>query len=478
MIEVPLGETAGGIVSISDLVVAFSHICGAAYVSCEDDELLLYRKDETHFLSFDFDILVKPGSSEEIAKLLRICNQVRVPVTPRGGGSGVTGGALPVRRGVVISMERLNRILSVSKTDCVVIAESGVITADLCRAVEAEGLYFPVIPTSAASSFIGGNVAENAGGVNSCKYGTTAEYVLNLEVVLPSGDIVWTGADVRKNATGLNLTQLFVGSEGILGIITKVVYRLLPKPSCDIVFFASFNSLADACNAVKALKQSGVMPAAAELICEDAMKMSMQYDPACFQTVNLKEGQKAWLLLELDGMQPYHLQEDAILLESILQPYVSDPVLVGTSHQEKQRLRSVRYNIGAVLNNGYNHYRDLDVCLPVSALYEFLVKVKDTADRFGIQVVRFGHALDGNMHTMLLFNSDPEDNAASIMQEALTEIYNFAIARKGVISGEHGIGLLQREFIHLQYSSATLQLLRQLKQLMDPYNILNPGKVI
>jgi glycolate oxidase len=478
MIEVPLNETAGAIASVSDLVLAFSHICGADHVSCEEGELHRYRKDETHFLSFDFDILVKPGSSEEIAKLVRLCNQCRVPVTPRGGGSGVTGGALPVKRGVVISMERLNRILSVSKADCIVVAESGVVTSDLCRTVEAEGLYFPVIPTSADSSFIGGNVAENAGSVNSCKYGTTAEYVLNLEVVLPSGDIIWTGANVRKNATGLNLTQLFVGSEGILGIITKVVYRLLPKPSCDIVLFASFNTLADACNAVKALKQSNVMPAVAELICDDAMKMSMQYDPACFQAINFREGQQAWLLLELDGMEPYHLEQEALLLESILQPYVSEPVLLGTSHQEKQKLRSVRYNVGAVLNNGHNHYRDLDVCLPVSALYDFLVKVKTTADKFGIQVVRFGHALDGNMHTMLLFNNYPENHAASIMQEALTEIYSFAIARKGVISGEHGIGLLQREFVHLQYSSVTLQLLKQLKQLMDPHSILNPGKVI
>ncbi|HEY4112092.1 FAD-binding oxidoreductase [Puia sp.] len=450
-------------------------VCGCSYVITGEEDLRAYGSDETQDLYFPFDILVKPADEKEIGELLRICNRYRIPVTPRGGGSGVTGGALPVQKGVVLSTERLNKIITINETDRYVIAECGVITQELCEAVEEKGLFFPVAPTSRAFSFVGGNVAENAGSMYSCKYGTTSRYVINLQVVLPNGEIFWTGANVEKNATGLDLTRLFVGSEGLLGVITKVVFRLLPKPRVSALMLTGFDDLAMACEAVIAIRRSGLSPAAAELIGHSALQLTRAYLKESFPLT--ADRIKAHLLIELNAADENRLAFETETVAQLLGEYTQDEIFLGSSSPEKERLWMIRRNIGNALKSENRLYRDIDVCIPLSFVYRYISGVEEICKREGVAVACFGHVLDGNLHTMLHWEkaSFPgEDHFAAVLHE----IYDFAISNGGVISGEHGIGYLQKEFMPLQFPASSLRLMKEIKTVFDPEGIMNPGKVL
>jgi glycolate oxidase len=455
----------------------FAGICGTEHVITDADILTMYSKDQTLDLDYPFDILVKPGSPEEISAILKICNQYKIPVTPRGGGSGVTGGALPYRGGVVLAVERLNKIISINKTDAYVIAESGITTSTLCQAVDQQGLYFPVVPSSSDYCCIGGNIAENAGSMHSCKYGTTSRYVLNLEVVLPTGEIIWTGANVLKNATGLNLTQLLIGSEGILGIVTKVVYRLLPKPEQEMVLLAAFKDLRHACEAVTAIRHSGMQPAVVELIGQEALQLTASALNRSFPLV--EEGTAAHLLIELQEDSETKLNDSFNVMVLLLEKYVQGDMLVASTSMEKKRLRQLRFSIGdAMMVDPGMHYRDIDMAVPLSFLYPFIKKVEEICYEHQIRVICFGHALDGNLHTMLMRNKHADEFETENFNKAVEKIYRYGIANGGTISGEHGVGLLQNQFMHLQFSDTHLGLMKGIKSLFDPNGILNPGKIL
>jgi glycolate oxidase len=457
--------------SLHELADIFKEICGQQNVLSEPADLAPYGKDETLDLCYPFDLLVKPSSPQDISRILRACSSYGIPVTPRGGGSGVTGGALPAGRGVVLSLERLNKIITIDAVDGYVMAESGVVTAHLCHAVKEAGCYFPVEPTSSGSSFIGGNVASNAGSVKSCKYGKTGEYVLNLEVVLPSGEIIWTGSNLRKNSTGPNLTQLFVGSEGMLGIVTKVVYRLLPPPPEEILVLAAFRDPADACHAVMEIKRSALFPSEVELIGQQALNLTAGFLGEAMPLVN--EDISTHLLICLDK-RPGN-DESLDLAFHILEKYAGDNILVADTQSGKERLRKIRLHIGAAMT-GYNRkYRDIDVCIPLSFLHRYMQKVEEIAGEEKLTIACFGHALDGNLHTMAVVDRSDEQGERKI-HKAARRIYEYATGIGGVISGEHGIGLLQKEYLLLQYTGGQLQLLNDLKRLFDPKGILNPGK--
>lgn len=460
------------VTSMQDIVDVLKQICGTLHVFTAAEELYLYGKDETLNLHFPFEILVKPGSAQQIAAVVKVCNRYNIPITPRGGGSGVTGGALPVKGGIVLSTERLNKIISINTTDHYVVAECGVLTADLLNAVQQQGLCLPVAPTSSYASFIGGNVAENAGSMASCKYGVTGNYVLNLEVVLPNGEITWTGANVAKNVTGLNLTQLFVGSEGTLGIITKVVYRLLPAPPQEVLLLAAFERLEDACNAVSAIRNAGILPSAAELICNSAIRLTAAFLNEPLPLV--KENIEAHLLI---GLEPQS-ENEMIAAAAFLQQHASEDVLLAQSQTEKHLLQKLRFGIGKALT-GYNmKYRDIDACVPLSALYDYIRQAEEICRQHDVPMVCFGHALDGNMHTMLLMNEAVHVADEKNIRKAVAAIYACAIGLGGVISGEHGIGLLQKEYMPLQLPAAHISLLQSIKNVFDPNGILNPGKII
>ena len=468
------GDVSGEVLQL--LKKELCKICGNDFVITNADVLYPYGKDQTLDLHFPFDILVKPATAEEISAILKCCNNYKIPVTPRGGGSGVTGGALPVRRGLVLSLERLNKILCIQKTDAYVIAESGVVTSDLCEQVEKVGLYFPIAPSSASYSFVGGNVAENAGSIYSCRYGSTAQYVINLEVVLPNGEVIWTGANVSKNASGLNLTQLFVGSEGILGVITKVVYRLLKKPPHEVSLLAGFESLKDACEAVKAIKESTVIPAAVELIDQYALTVTSAYLKGPLPLIN--EHIKAHLLVHLQEGCESSLTHSMETIAALLEKYSNENILIGSNTAEKEKLWKLRFSIGAALTNGNRKYRDIDIVMPVSELYSYLLKIEDISRRYSVAIACFGHAMDGNLHTMLAMEEHISDDQEKRFARAVKEIYAYAIKNGGIISGEHGIGFLQKEFMSMQFSKSQISLMKDIKQLLDPNGVLNPGKVL
>jgi len=461
---------------LQKIVEIFKDICGDKYVYTDKEVLQAYGSDQTLDFHFPFDILVKPASPEDISSILKVCNDYFLPITPRGGGSGVTGGALPVKGGVVLSLERLNKIIEIDNVGGYVIAESGVITADLCEYVEYHDLYFPVFPSSGAYSFIGGNVAENAGSINSCKYGTTSNYVLNLEVVLPSGEIIWTGANVLKNATGLNLTPLFIGSEGILGVITKVVFKLLPKPRHEITILVGFKTLEEACDAIIDIKKSTVFPSGVELICLNAIKLTSDYleEDSPLVLRNLE----AHLLISLHEVSMIETSYALEIMTSIIEKYTQEDILVAQTDAEKMKINKLRLNIGnALVSNGKN-YRDVDVCVPLSILLQYIRKVESICKEHSVNLVCFGHALDGNLHTNLVFNHGGYSSDEITIKKILKEIYQYAISKGGVISGEHGIGMLQIDFMTLQFSPAHLALLQSIKRLFDPNRIMNPGKIL
>jgi glycolate oxidase len=457
--------------SIAWLAERFGRICGAANVSSEGEEIHLYGQDQTMDLHFPFDILVKPGSPQEIAEILGVCNQYHLPVTPRGGGSGVTGGALPVNRGVVMSTERLNKILAIDKTDLFAIVEAGVVTADLCQALADQELFLPVVPGSAAWSFVGGNVAENAGSMASCKYGTTERYVLNLEVVLPTGEILWTGSNVQKDVSGLNLTSLFCGSEGILGIITKVVYRVLPRPAVERMLLAGFGDLNRAYDAIMAIRSSGLRPSAVELIGEKAIGLTAAWLGEKLPLV--KEGIRAHLLVAFEEESDPIIEKAAVLLSR----HTEEDILLGETTLEKEKLTRLRANIGHAMVFQDRMYRDIDSTVPLSRLPEYVENATSICRSHDLELVWFGHALDGNLHTMILADRQLPGGRLRL-DNAAREIYACAIGLGGVLSGEHGIGLLQREFMEMQFTTVQLELMRKIKQLLDPAGILNPGKKI
>lgn len=463
------------ITEANDILTLFEEICGKPYVISSGGEIYEYGRDQTLDLHFDFEILLKPGTAGEISNILKICNQYRIPVTPRGGGSGVTGGALPVHGGVVLSTERLNGILEINTVDRYVMAECGVVTDDLRRFAEAHDLFLPVFPSSSSYSFIGGNVAENAGGVNSCKYGTTSQHILNLEVVLPNGDIIWTGSNVSKNVSGLNITQLFIGSEGILGIITKIVYKLTTKPKHEVMLLAGFKSLESACSAVISVKQSGVKPAAVELICASAIDVTREY----LEEEVLLKGRDITTHLLISVQEDHTAVLNACLeeLNMIIGQYTDEDILVAESSSQKHEVSKLRFSIGKAMTMQGHKYRDIDACVPLSSMYQYIKEAEAICGSSRVRMVCFGHALDGNLHTMLIFDEQQTGNEDRV-KNAILDIYEYVVSIGGVISGEHGIGLIQKDFMEIQHSASHMKLLREIKRLMDPNNIMNPGKIL
>jgi glycolate oxidase len=435
-----------------------------------------YFSDQSFGCSGAFDILVKPASVEEVSGVVRLCNEYNVPVTPRGGGTGVTGGAIPARRGIVLSLERLNRVISIDKRNRYAIVESGTITKDFCSMVEQHGMYFPVNPGSMAKSFIGGNIAENAAGIRSCAYGTFVEFVMNLEVVLPSGEIIWTGANVHKNATGFNLTKLFVGSEGVLGIITKAVIKILPKPAVNKVLVISFMSLAEACRAVLDLSMISPVACAVELVTRSAIELAAPFLPANYPF--LATDPEAFLILEWEGSSNAAIESAITSAFDVLDKIGTVRVFVAKTAEEADLIWSIRRVMGDAMVSDNWVYRDIDAVVPPSALHEYLGMLDVIKLKYGVRLICFGHAMDGNLHTMLLLSRDKIALEGDIIDPVLSEIYTAAVQLGGTISGEHGIGSLQQAYLPIQFNEKRLDIMRRIKVAFDPLNILNPGKLM
>ena len=452
----------------------FKNILGDAYVFTDNESLNNYAHDETENLHFLPDIVIKPRTAEEISAVMKICNKHKIPVTPRGAGTGLSGGALPHFGGVLVSFERMNAILEIDERNLQVTTEPGVITEVLQNAVKEKGLFYPPDPSSRGSCFIGGNIAENSGGPKAVKYGVVKDYVLNLQVVLPNGEIIWTGANVLKNSTGYNLTQLMVGSEGTLGLVTKIVLKLLPHPKYDLLMLVPFNDLEKAGAAVSAIFRAGFTPSALELVEIDALKIVSKFVDST--AVPVLDDVAAHLIIEVDGNHMETLMSEMESIAELLTQFDCGEVFFADDAQQKAELWKLRRRVAeAVKLAGYTI--EEDTVVPRANLPALIHGVKELGRQYHFDAVCYGHAGDGNLHIRIKKEGSIYSLNNPEVIPALKALFTLVKSLGGTISGEHGIGLIQKEYMGIVFEEANLDIMRQIKKAFDPNNILNSGKI-
>ena len=454
-------------------VAHFVSIIGVEYVLTDADSLDAYSYDETEDLKYFPEVVVKPNTTEHVSAIMLYCNQQLISVTPCGARTGLSGGSLPVCGGVVLSTERFNNIIEIDERNLQATVEPGVINQIFQQAVQAKGLYYPPDPASKGSCFLGGNLAENSGGPKALKYGVTKDYVLNLEVVLPGGDIIWTGANVLKNSTGYNLTQLLVGSEGTLGIITKIVFRLIPYPTQDVSMLVPFRSSEKACEAVSAVFRAGITPSALEFMERDAIDWTMKFADI---SLPIEDDIQAHLLVEVDGNDMDMLFKDCERIAAVMEEYDCGEILFADSASQKNQLWRMRRAVGeAVKSNSI--YKEEDTVVPRAELPKLLKGVKEIGKKHGFSSVCYGHAGDGNLHINILKGDMSDEAWSNDLTKGIRELFELTVSLGGTISGEHGIGLVQKEYMDIAFSKTNIELQKGIKKLFDPNGILNPMKV-
>lgn len=455
-------------------ITAFEEIVGKEFVLYDKNSLSDYSQDETEDLQFLPEVVVKPNSAEQISGLLKICNKELIPLTPRGAGTGLSGGALPVFGGVILSTERLNKIIEIDERNLQATVEPGVITQVFQEAVIEKGLFYPPDPSSRGSCFLGGNLAESAGGPRAVKYGVTKEYVLNIQVVLPTGEIIWTGANVLKNSTGYNLTQLIVGSEGTLCVITKIVFKLLPYPKKNVVMLIPFASPSRACESVSAVFRAGVIPSAMEFMERDAIDWAIKYVSGI--TIPIKDSIQAHLLVEVDGNDMDVMMKDVERISEIMEKHECDEILFADTEEQKQNLWRMRRSIGEAVKS-HSIYKEEDTVVPRAELPRLLAGVKEIGKRYGFRSVCYGHAGDGNLHVNIVKADMSDEKWNTEITKAIREIFNLCKELKGTLSGEHGIGWVQKGYMDIAFHPKALELQKEIKKIFDPNGIMNPGKI-
>ena len=441
-------------------------------VVIDPDVLESYARDETIDLVALPDCVVRAQSAQDVAVVLKICNEHDVPVTPRGAGTGVTGGAVAVAGGIVLSMEKLNRILEIDARNLIAVVEPGAITADIQKAAKQHQLLYPPDPASLDTCSIGGNVAENAGGPRAVKYGITGHYVTGLEFVLVDGSIIASGGKYVKNATGYNICGILTGSEGTLAVITKIYLRLVPAPACSVDLLLPFVDLDAAVAAVSSLLQNGIIPATIEFMEQDAIR---------FVAAHLGQGMPcadagAHLLLQVEGssQQVCHETLEAIAAACGVE---GESVFVAQTVLQQERLWKGRRSIREALREESPVLLAEDCVVPRGEIAEFLKHLKEYLRTRSLRSVMFGHAGDGNVHIDVLKDSMPTDQWKAMLPELKREIYRQAIALGGTITGEHGIGCIRREYLGMAKSPEEIELYRRIKHAFDPRGMLNPGKI-
>ncbi len=455
-------------------MAALAQVIDAQYIFADEETLQQHAKDETENLVFMPTLVLKPGSAQEISAILKICNEYHMPVTPRGGGTGLSGGALPTNAGVVLALSRLNKIIEIDEANLQVTTEPGVITELLQNAVLEKGLFYPPDPSSKGTCFIGGNVAENSGGPRAVKYGVVKDYVLNLEVVLPTGEIIWTGANVLKNSTGYNLTQLFVGSEGTLGIVTKIVLKLIPAPTHDLLMLVPFNNLEHAGAAVSAIFRAGYIPSALELIEANALRIVSNFIQN--ETIAIDDNVHAHLLIEVDGNNPDVLYNDLENIAALMEAFDCGDILFADDAVQKEVLWKMRRRVAeAVKLAGYSI--EEDTVVPRAKLPALIVGVKELGDQYNFKAVCYGHAGDGNLHIRIKKEGSLYSLNNPEVIPALQALFKLVKSLGGTISGEHGIGIIQKEYMPIMFDEVTLNIMRGIKKVFDPNSILNSGKI-
>lgn len=460
-------------ISADDLAF-FKAQLGEQYMFTDDISIEKYSRDETDGCQFPPEVVLKPADTAQIAAVMRYCNEQLIPVSPRAAGTGLSANSLCVHGGVMLSIERLNKILTIDERNLQVVTEPGVITEALQNAMIEKGLFYPVDPSSKGTSFIGGNVALNSGGPRAVKYGVVKDFVLNLEVVLPTGDVIWTGANTLKNSTGYNLTQLMVGSEGTLGIVTKIVLKLLPYPRFNNVLLAPFKTMDDASAAVSAVFRAGIIPSCIEFMERDAMVYVMDFLGDV--TIPLSDDTQATLLIEVDGNEQESIQRDCEKIYDVLSQFEVGDILFADNDAQKTDIWRMRRNIAYAVKKT-NVTVEEDTVVPRADLPELLRHIKAVGAKYGFRSVCYGHAGDGNVHVRILKDQLTEEYWKNEVPKGIREMFEKVVELKGTISGEHGIGWFQIPYMDIKFGELQLQIMRDIKKAFDPNHIMNPGKI-
>lgn len=435
----------------------------------EEHDRLSYSFDAS-FGSYVPDAVVQPVSTKEVAGIVEYANEQRIPLTPRGHSSCLSGGPLPVEGGIVIDMSRFNSQLEIDANDLVAVVSPGVITARIHEAAEQQGLMYPPDPSSSHVCTIGGNLAENAGGPRGLKYGVTKDYVLGIEVVTPQGEIIRTGGRTFKNVTGYDLTKLIVGSEGTLGIITEATLKLVPKPPAAETIQAVFDELVSAGSAISQILTSGILPSKVEIMDSASIRAVEQYEPQ-----GLPLDAAAMILIEVDG-QPAAIRQEAVKIQEVLRQHEARTVRIAQDQQESSRLWRARKLVSPAIASIKPTKISEDITVPKSKLAEAFRRLQQVKEKYQLQLVLFGHAGDGNLHPNLIVDiRDTEEMKRA--EKAVEDIFDIALALGGTLSGEHGIGTMKAPFLEQELGAAGVDMMRRIKTAWDPNNIMNPGKI-
>jgi glycolate oxidase len=448
---------------------ALEKIVGPENITVREADLACYAYDATQ-LSARPEVVAFPATAREISEILKLASLYRFPVVPRGAGSGMSGGSVPIQGGLVLVLLRLNRIKTIDESNFLAVVEPGVITRDLQQAVEAKGLFYPPDPSSYQFSTLGGNVAECAGGGRAVKYGVTRDYVLGLEAVLPSGEIIRTGVQTAKGVVGYDLTRLLVGSEGTLGIITELTLKLIPLPEARQTILAFFNSLDLASQTVVEILRSRILPSILEFMDHSSMACVEDY-----LHLGLPPSAQGMLLIEVDGDREAVIRQGG-MIEQICRNMGAEEVKRASTTREAEVLWKARRSISPAVFRLRPNKINEDIVVPRDKIPAAITRFKEIGRNFDLLIVSFGHAGDGNIHVNIMYDAK-NPNESRKAQEAVTEIFKAVIELGGTLSGEHGVGLTKAPFLSLELTPALIDLMKKIKHLFDPNHILNPGKI-
>jgi glycolate oxidase len=458
-----------GMSSTPSLLAAIAAIVGKEHASSSDEDRICYGTDATKARALP-DVVARPGSAEEVSRILVLANERRFPVYPRGAGSGLTGGALPLRGGVALEMTRMNRLLSVDRDDMIAVVEPGMVLADFQACVERKGLFYPPDPASSDFCTVGGTLAECSGGLHCVKYGVTRDYVLSTEAVLPTGEIIHSGSRTMKSVVGYDIGRLLVGSEGTLCVFTRATLRLVPLPESVRTVMAFFSGIDDAVRAAHGVLYAGIVPRTLEIMDEMTIRCVSTYKP-----FGIPAGTRAILLAESDGTEEGASRE-AGRMAGLFESGAALSVERTRDRSEANLLWEIRRAISPALYRVSPGKLNEDVCVPLSRLPHLFHGAGEIAERNRVAIACFGHAGDGNIHVNILYDTDDEDERGRA-EKAVGELFRMVLDSGGSISGEHGIGTAKARFLSWEVGEREVALMRSFKRLLDPHDILNPGKI-
>ncbi|MEW9671014.1 FAD-binding oxidoreductase [Ammoniphilus sp. 3BR4] len=453
-----------------DLKNQLISIVGSKYYLDSPNELYSYSYDATPIYQSMPDAVILPGSTQEVSEILKIANENLIPIVPRGSGTNLAGGTIPVQGGIVLNMNRFNKIYEIDQKNLTATIGTGVVTADLHKAVEAVGLFYPPDPGSMRISTVGGNMAQCAGGMRGLKYGVTKDYIMGLEYVLPSGEILRCGGKNVKDVAGYDMTRLMVGSEGTLGVITEIIVKLVPLPETKRTLVAYFRNLVDAARTVEKVIASKIIPATMEFMDQSTMKVVDD-----FAKLGLPLDMKSMLLIEQDGV------EDQVVLDieriaAIARQEGAALVEVARTPEEGAKLLAARRSALAALSRLRPTTILEDATVPRSRLAEIVEEVERVSEKYQVQICTFGHAGDGNLHPTCMTDERNKEEIHRV-EQAFDEIFRAAIRMGGTITGEHGVGMAKMNYLSLKVGDGGVELMKRLKAAFDPNNIMNPGKM-